>query len=97
MKDISLVKILPMEPKVPFISLRVVAAIISVIAIIASIFLFTNRGLNYGIDFTGGTVIEIDTGSDPDLAKIRTVMTDVSVSRFSQRLRKQGRKHSRSR
>ncbi len=76
MKDISLVKILPMEPKVPFINLRVIAAILSVIAIIASIFLFTTRGLNYGIDFTGGTVIEIDTGSQPDLAKIRTVIAD---------------------
>jgi len=76
MKDISLVKILPMEPKVPFINLRVIAGILSVIAIIASIFLFTTRGLNYGIDFTGGTVIEIDTGSDPDLAKIRNVISD---------------------
>ena len=76
MKDISLVKLLPKEPRVPFINLRVIAGIISVIAIIASIFLFTQRGLNYGIDFTGGTVIEIDTGSEPDLAKIRTVISD---------------------
>ena len=76
MKDISLVKLLPKEPRVPFINLRVIAGILSVIAIIASIFLFTQRGLNYGIDFTGGTVIEIDTGSEPDLAKIRTVIAD---------------------
>jgi len=76
MKDISLVKILPMEPKVPFINVRVIAAIISVMAIIASIFLFTTKGLNYGIDFTGGTVIEIDTGADPDLAEIRKVIAE---------------------
>lgn len=76
MKDISLVRMLPKEPRVPFINLRVVAAIVSVLMIIASVFLFTTRGLNYGIDFTGGTVIEIDTGSEPDLAKIRTVISD---------------------
>jgi len=76
MKDISLVKILPMEPKVPFINMRVVAAILSVMAIIASVFFISTKGLNYGIDFTGGTVIEIDTGSEPDLAKIRSVITD---------------------
>lgn len=76
MKDISLVKLLPMEPKVPFINLRVIAAILSTLAIIASVFLFTTKGLNYGIDFTGGTVIEIDTGTTPDLAKIRTVISD---------------------
>jgi len=59
MKDISLVRILPQEPRVPFINVRMIAAAISVLAIIASIFLFTTRGLNYGIDFTGGTVLEI--------------------------------------
>jgi len=74
MKDISLVRILPMEPRVPFINLRVFAAILSVLAIIASIFLFTTRGLNYGIDFTGGTVIEIDTGAAPDMDRIRTIV-----------------------
>ncbi len=76
MKDISLVRFLPKEPKVPFINLRVFAAAISLLMIIASIFLFTTRGLNYGIDFTGGTVIEIDTGSEPDLGQIRSVISD---------------------
>ena len=74
MKDISLVKLLPMEPRVPFIKGRIIAAIISAIAIVASIFLFTTKGLNYGIDFTGGTVIEIDTGAAPDLDLIRTTV-----------------------
>lgn len=74
MKDISLVKLLPIEPRVPFIKGRIVAAIISILAIIASIFLFTTKGLNYGIDFTGGTVIEIDTGAAPDLDLIRTTV-----------------------
>ena len=80
MKDISLVKILPMEPKVPFINLRVIAGIISMIAIIASIFLFSTKGLNYGIDFTGGTVIEIDTGSEPDDAKIRSALAELGFA-----------------
>lgn len=71
MRDISLVKFLPKEPKVPFISLRLIATIASCVAIIASIFLFSTKGLNYGIDFTGGTVLEIDTGSDPSLDAIR--------------------------
>lgn len=61
MKDISLVRLLPMEPKVPFISLRKIAAVLSILALIASVFLFSTRNLNYGIDFTGGTVLEIDT------------------------------------
>jgi len=74
MRDISLVRLLPIEPTVPFISLRVIAAILSVLALIASVFLFSTRGLNYGIDFTGGTVLEIDTGSEPPLDEIRDIL-----------------------
>jgi len=68
MRDISFVRLLPIQPRVPFLSGRKVAAILSVLAIIASIFLFATKNLNYGIDFTGGTVLEIDTGKQPTLA-----------------------------
>ncbi len=77
MKDISLVKLMPKEPRVPFINMRVVAAILSVIALIASVFLFTTRGLNYGIDFTGGTVIELDFGQETDLELVRTAVGEM--------------------
>lgn len=76
MKDISLVRMLPKEPKVPFINLRVFAGFVSFLMIIASVFLFMTKGLNYGIDFTGGTVIEIDTGAEPDMDKIRSIVND---------------------
>ncbi|NNE58767.1 MAG: protein translocase subunit SecF [Hellea sp.] len=79
MRDISLVKILPIEPRVPFISGRKIAAILSFLAVIASIFLFSTKNLNYGIDFTGGTVIEVDTGSKPDLEQIRTPLNDLGL------------------
>ncbi|WP_427451177.1 protein translocase subunit SecF [Litorimonas sp. WD9-15] len=77
MKDISLVRFLPMVPRVPFIKVRMIAAVLSVLAIIASVVLFSTKGLNYGIDFTGGTVIELDTGADPDMDLIRSVMSDL--------------------
>lgn len=77
MRDISLVRLLPVQPKVPFLAGRIVAGILSVIAIFASIFLFSAKGLNYGIDFTGGTVIEIDTGSVPQPDIIRSTMSDL--------------------
>ena len=83
MKDISLVRILPMEPKVPFISVRKIAGILSVLAIIASIFLFSIRGLNYGIDFTGGTVIEIDTGEEPNDLEIRSALDELGFSGYT--------------
>ena len=81
MKDISLVKLLPIEPKVPFISGRMIAAGLSILFLIASIFLFTTKNLNYGIDFTGGTVLEIDTGSEPDLEAIRNIVGNVDLEK----------------
>jgi len=76
MKDISLVKLLPQEPKVPFINLRVFAGICSVILVIVSLFLFLTKGLNYGIDFTGGVVAEMDFKEQPPL-DIRTTVSEL--------------------
>lgn len=77
MKDISLVRFLPKNPTVPFINLRTFAALLSTLAMIASVYLFATKGLNYGIDFTGGTVIEIDTGAQPEPDVIRKTLSDL--------------------
>jgi preprotein translocase SecF subunit len=74
MKDISLIRLLPKDTKIPFINMRVIAAILSTLALIASVFLFMTKGLNYGIDFTGGTVIELDTGAEPQPDVIRATL-----------------------
>ncbi len=79
MKDISLVRLFPKQSKVPFIKARIVAAILSVLAIIGSIFHVATAGLNYGIDFTGGTVLEIDTGAAPELDTIRPLLNGLNM------------------
>ncbi len=79
MKDISLVKFLPKEPRVPFVNMRMIAAALSVLAIIASIFLFSTKGLNYGIDFTGGVVAEMDFKEQPPL-DIRKTVNEIGLS-----------------
>ena len=73
MKDISLIKYIPKDSKVPFIAARKIAAVLSIIAIIASIFLFTQRNLNYGIDFTGGTVWQFHLDEDPSETDVETI------------------------
>ena len=77
MRDISMVKILPVEPRVPFIQMRLAAGILSIALVVASLFLFFTKGLNYGIDFTGGTVLELDLKESPDFADIRSTMSDL--------------------
>ncbi len=65
MRDISLVKLLPIEPRVPFIKGRTIAAILSIIGVLFSMFFFFTKGLNYGLDFTGGVVTTVDFGGEP--------------------------------
>ncbi len=63
------------------------ANIISIIFFILSLFLITFKGLNYGIDFKGGTLIELRTESSINASSIRDLLNsmdlgDVNVKKF---------------
>lgn len=68
MKHIHLVK---PGTELKFVGKRNMAFAGSAIAVIASIFLFFSVGLNLGIDFLGGTVIEIQTEGPADIEMLR--------------------------
>ncbi len=73
MFDISLVRHLPKNTTIPFLKVRMVAAVLSLLAIIASIFLFTTKNLNYGLDFKGGTVWEFHLDESPTDAQLTSI------------------------
>lgn len=47
---------------------------ISIVAIILTVVLFFTRGLNYGIDFTGGAEVQIKAPAGWDIGKVRAEM-----------------------
>lgn len=55
-----------------FMGHRRPALIVSVVAVLISIGSLAVRGLNYGVEFTGGVIIEAAYQSDADLGAIRT-------------------------
>lgn len=86
MFDISLVKYLPKDTKIPFVSLRLIAMALSVLALIGSVFLFSTRNLNYGIDFTGGTVWEFKldhTPTNDDIEFVRNLGADLDLGNLT--------------
>lgn len=72
---------------IPFMSWRRSAAVISIATFVLSVFFLATRGLNLGVDFTGGTVLEVSYEQTADLNQIREVlaglnMPDVTVQNF---------------
>ncbi|MBQ7219424.1 MAG: protein translocase subunit SecF [Synergistaceae bacterium] len=60
-----------------FMKHRKLAMTISLVLVIASIILLLTRGLNLGIDFTGGNVIQAEFTERPDITNVRQVISGV--------------------
>lgn len=56
---------------------------LSLIAVIASIVLFATKGFNYGIDFAGGTEVQVKFQSDVEAQKIRSFTNDLGFASAS--------------
>nr|WP_321979687.1 protein translocase subunit SecF [uncultured Cohaesibacter sp.] len=82
------IRFIPDGTKIRFMRHRYWSFPLSATLLVASIVLFLVAGLNYGIDFKGGTLIEIQTAEDvADLASIRGNLNaldlgDVEVQEF---------------
>jgi SecD/SecF fusion protein len=75
-----LIKMLPQKTHFGFVALARLAAALSVLAVIATGVGFFKPGLNLGIDFKGGTILEFNTSGAPvDLAKARTTLNQLSL------------------
>jgi len=60
------------ETNINFIGSRKIAFLFSGLLILASAYSMFAEGLNYGIDFTGGTKVEISYQEDADIREIRS-------------------------
>ncbi len=63
-----------MKTRIDFMRQRRLAFFLSTLLIIVSIVSLALRGLNFGIDFTGGTVIEVGFEQPADVERIRALL-----------------------
>ena len=57
-----------------FMSKRYIALAVSAVLFFGSLFLMATKGFNYGIDFSGGTLIQVKYDSAVSLDKIRAAL-----------------------
>ncbi|MDB2370495.1 protein translocase subunit SecF [Gammaproteobacteria bacterium] len=71
-----------MNFNIPFMSYRRFATIGSLVLLVMSIGSLSFKGLNLGLDFSGGTLIEVSYAEAADLVDIRDLMTNNSFDDF---------------
>ena len=65
---------------IPFMSYGRYTTTISLATFLLAVFFLAARGLNFGVDFTGGTVIEVHYAQPADLVKVREQLSAVGMS-----------------
>lgn len=65
-----------------FMGLRKAASILSISLLVISIVLLAVRGLNLGMDFTGGTSVELEYAQAPSLDEVRATLEQSGFDNF---------------
>lgn len=82
-----MIEFFPFKKTIPFMSWGKATTAISLLIFLFSVWALWDRGLNLGVDFTGGTVIEVSYDQPADLPSIRsalgkTGLPEVTVQHF---------------
>ena len=64
---------------IPFMSYGRYTTAISLVTFLLAIFFLATRGLHFGVDFTGGTVVEVHYAQPADLNKVREQLVSMGL------------------
>ena len=72
-------RFIPSDINISFIPKRIMFFIFSAALITSSVGLFLTKGLNYGIDFQGGILMEVRTNKAADISTMRTTLGNLGL------------------
>ncbi len=69
-----------MTNAIRFMRLRVPMVVLALVLVVGSIAAMIVNGLNYGLDFTGGTLVEVEYSEAPELEAVRQQLEEAGFS-----------------
>ncbi|OEJ68882.1 protein translocase subunit SecF [Magnetovibrio blakemorei] len=73
------IKLLPENPNYAFLSKRMIFYVFSSLLVASSIAMFSIKGLSYGIDFTGGIMIEVKMSEPDQIGSMRSTLSQLGL------------------
>jgi len=73
------IKLVPDHTEIPFTRWRMIAFVVSVVLLIASVALVMTRGLNLGVDFRGGVTIEVIDDQPLNVGEMRAAVSALDL------------------
>ncbi len=77
------IRLIPENTDIPFLRVHRLFFAISVILIIGSLALISTKGLNFGIDFEGGILIELGTNKPANISSMRATLGNLGLGEVS--------------
>ena len=68
---------------IPFMRHALAFNVISIVTFVLAVIFLATRGLNFGVDFRGGTVIEVQYAHPVDFSRVRTAIDKLQLGEFS--------------
>ena len=72
-------EIFRVKKDIPFMSYRRLSAIISILTFVLAVSFLVLKGLNLGVDFTGGTIMEVKYAEQANIQGIRNTLAEINL------------------
>lgn len=73
------IRLVPHDTRIDFMRFHKATFALSVLMIVASILLIVAKGLNFGVDFAGGILMEVTAPGPADLTKVRSQLSELDL------------------